>query len=69
MTKAKATWVLWIKWRNVGWRAEVKVTPIDGHWSGREYAKFISKRWQDCQWFDEGTHRILPAGRKPKGAK
>jgi len=75
MTKPRATWVLWGRdaaredWSN--WFRLCSITPGDLPASGSFFCRGLGLTLQKT-WSKQSStfqYRILPAGRKPKGAK
>lgn len=68
MTTPRATWVLWCRWRNLGWATECSVSPGQVSGSARDYVQIIATILCDRrEWMRTGgNYRILPAGRVPK---
>jgi hypothetical protein len=72
MTKPRATWTLWQRFRN-GWEKRITATP-ERFESGKDFISLfvesnIVRYGPNGYWSDPSKYRILPAGRKPKGAK
>lgn len=66
MTAPEATWVLWVQGNDGKWHMAAVVTPIlnpVANVGGTECLYGTVERLTCRDW------RILPAGRKPKGAK
>jgi len=68
-----ATWVVWLKWCNVGWQPAFAVTRYK---HGPENPKDILENWvannYPSQWgnnWRKDSVRILPEGKFPKGYK
>ena len=69
--KPRAAWTLWQLSSN-GWHKRITAMP-DQYESGKEFLSLFVEmnvaRYANGYWGDPLKYLILPAGRKPKGAK
>ena len=64
MTKPMATWVLWQKVED-SWEQIFSLSPISKDaWDGKTYINWLIDTMSDCK-----DSKVLPVGRKPKGAE